>query len=88
MTTKMIANNILIMNKNLLIFIVVALLILGVVYYFSNPLEEDQIGNENLSDNTSVGALEQELVDTDLDNLDQEFADIEMELEASISEAQ
>jgi len=76
------------MNKNLLIFIVVALLILGVVYYFSNPLEEDQIGNENLSDNTSVGALEQELVDTDLDNLDQEFADIEMELEASISEAQ
>ncbi len=84
----MIANNILIMNKNLLIFIVVALLILGVVYYFSNPLEEDQIGNENLSDNTSVGALEQELVDTDLDNLDQEFADIEMELEASISEAQ
>lgn len=88
MTTKMIANNILIMNKNLLIFIVVALLILGVVYYFSNPLEEDQIGNENLSDNTSVGALEQELMNTDLDNLDQEFADIEMELEASISEAQ
>jgi len=84
----MIANNILIMNKNLLIFIVVALLILGVVYYFSNPLEEDQIGNENLSDNTSVGALEQELMNTDLDNLDQEFADIEMELEASISEAQ
>ena len=76
------------MNKNLLIFIVVALLILGVVYYFSNPLEEDQIGNENLSDNTSVGALEQELMNTDLDNLDQEFADIEMELEASISEAQ
>lgn len=76
------------MNKNLLIFIVIALIILGIVYYFSIPSTEDgQPWSEQLSDDTSVGALEQELVDTDLENLDQEFADIEMELEAAISEA-
>lgn len=75
------------MNKNLFIFIIVALLILGVVYYFSNPPEKELTGNETLSDSGSVGALEQELTNTDLDNLDREFADIEMELEASISDA-
>ncbi|OGZ42779.1 MAG: hypothetical protein A3J55_03915 [Candidatus Ryanbacteria bacterium RIFCSPHIGHO2_02_FULL_45_17b] len=74
-------------NKNFLIFIVVALLMLGVVYYYSTLSENEQTGSEPLSDDASVGVLEQELVDTDLDNLDQEFADIEMELEASISEA-
>lgn len=74
-------------NKNFLIFILVALVILGAVYYVS-ILPEDQTGNDSLSDDASVSALEQELVDTDLDNVDQEFADIEMELEASISEAE
>ncbi|OGZ45175.1 MAG: hypothetical protein A3J54_03560 [Candidatus Ryanbacteria bacterium RIFCSPHIGHO2_02_FULL_45_13b] len=74
-------------NKNFFIFIVVALLMLGIVYYFS-ALPEDQTGNESLSDDTSIDALEDELIATDLDNLDQEFADIEMELGAAISEAQ
>jgi len=60
---------------------------LGIVYYFS-ALPEDQTGNESLSDDTSIDALEDELIATDLDNLDQEFADIEMELGAAISEAQ
>jgi len=75
------------MNKNLLIFIVVAVLILGAVYYFSNP-PVDQTGNKSPSGDTSVSALEQELADTNLENLDQEYADIEMELEAAISEAE
>ena len=74
------------MNKNLLIFIVVAVIILGIVYYFSS-LPNEEMGQESLNNDTSVGTLEQELTNTDLDNLDQEFADIDMELEASISEA-
>lgn len=73
------------MNKNLLIFIVVALIILGIVYYFSSPPNEER-GEESLNNDTSVGALEQELTNTDFDDLDQEFVDIETELEASISE--
>ena len=80
-------NNIVNMNKNLLIFIIVALIILGFVYYFSISQEEEQIGSEPLSGDTSADALEQELINTDLDNLDQEFTDIEMELDAAISEA-
>ena len=75
------------MNKNLLILIVVAVVILGVVYYFS-ALPEDQIENENLSGDTPTETLEQELTNTDIDNLDREFADIDMELEAAILEAQ
>lgn len=74
------------MNKNLLIFIIVALLMLGVVYYFSSPPDEQTMG-ETPNGDASVRALEQELTNTDLDNLNQEFADIEMELEASISDA-
>lgn len=75
-------------NKNLLILIVVAVVILGLVYYSSIMPEEFPMENEILNSDTSVETLEQELTDTDLENLDQEFADIEMELEASLSEAQ
>ena len=74
------------MNKNLLIFIIIAIGILGIVYYFSS-LPQEQTEGETLNSDTSVQALEQDLANTDLDNLDQEFADIDMELEASISEA-
>ena len=74
-------------NKNLLILIIVAVIILGFVYYSSVMPNKDQMENEILSDDTSVETLEQELTDTDLDNMDQEFADIEMELEAAISES-
>ena len=75
------------MNKNLLIFIIIALVILGAVYYFSMtpPIET---GQETVTGETSTQALEQELTQTNLDNLDQEFVDIETELEATVSEAQ
>ena len=74
-------------NKNLLILIIVAVIILGFVYYSSMIPNQDQVEDETLSDDTSVEMLEQELTETDLDNMDQEFADIEMELEAAISES-
>ena len=74
------------MNKNLLIFIIISIGILGIVYYFSS-LPQEQTGDETLNGDTSVQALEQDLANTDLNNLDQEFADIDAELEASISEA-
>ena len=77
------------MNKNLLIFIVIALVILGIVYYFSSlTTPAVDTGSESITGDTSAQALEQELTNTDFDNLDQEFADIEMELEAAVSEAQ
>lgn len=78
------SNKIAHMNNNLLIFIVVAAIILGAVYYFSTPAGEPL----PMQDSTSLPALEQELSDTDVEGLDQEFADIEMELEAAISEAE
>lgn len=77
-------------NNNLLIFIIVALLILGAVYYFTMPPKQPDVPMDTYStnDDTSVEVLEQELGSADLENLDQEFADIETELNAAVSEAQ
>lgn len=75
------------MNKNLLIFIVIAALILGVVYYYSQQNLTDQSLDEtnSISNDTSVSVIEGELQNTEIDNLDQEFADIDAELEAALS---
>lgn len=72
-------------NKNFLIFIIVAFGMLAVVYYFSG-IAQDISQNEPVNEHTSADTLEQELIDTDLDSLDQEFSDIEMELEGAVSE--
>ncbi|TSC78739.1 MAG: hypothetical protein G01um101429_695 [Parcubacteria group bacterium Gr01-1014_29] len=75
------------MNNNLLIFIIVALLILGAVYYVTLPSKEVGEPQDITGDGTSVETLEQDLADTELENLDQEFADIDAELEAALSSA-
>ncbi|TSC70023.1 MAG: hypothetical protein G01um101470_903 [Parcubacteria group bacterium Gr01-1014_70] len=80
------------MNKNLLIFVIIAVILLAVVYYFSALREgmgiPEDTGEMVPRDDTSVSALEADLTNTHIDNVDQEFADVEMELEAAISEAQ
>ena len=77
------------MNKNLLIFIVIAALILWVVYYYSQQNLTDQLLDEtnSISSDTSVSVIEGELQNTEIDNLDHEFADIDAELEAALSSA-
>jgi len=75
-------------NKNLLIFIIIALVILGAVYYLSPSVQEMDTVPPPVSNDTSDSAIEKDLEDTELENLDEEFVEIEAELEAAISEAE
>ncbi|GEM_PF-6948475 len=76
------------MNKNLLIFIGIAVVILGIVYFMSLSQREPIDTFPAASNDASVSAIERELDETDLENLDGEFAEIDAELEAAISESQ
>jgi len=68
----------------------VAAIILGGVYYFANndndsgALPPEVI--EQVSSDTTLKVIDEELNNTDIDTLDQEFADIDEELEAALTE--
>ena len=80
------------MNKNLLIFISIAFVMVVAVYLFSlqqNGLVPDSEGGQRTTADASlVEAIDNDLQNTDVENLDAEFDDIESELDAAISEAQ
>jgi ribosome-binding ATPase YchF (GTP1/OBG family) len=76
------------MNKNLLIFIIVALAIVGVVYFLSTQNEAEFPQLQEVSNDSSISTIERELDTTDLDTLDSDFEEIDKELEAALEEAQ
>jgi ribosome-binding ATPase YchF (GTP1/OBG family) len=76
------------MNKNLLIFIIVALAIVGVVYILSMRKEAEFLQLQDVSNDSSISTIERELDTTDLDTLDSDFEEIDKELEAALEEAQ
>ena len=81
----------------LIIFIIIILLLIGGSYYFFfaergiTPSEKsDQASlsaEETLSTSNEPAAIEQELQATELGNLDQEFTDINTEIESALQEA-
>ena len=77
-------------HKNLTIFIVIAAVILAAVYFMAfqeQPLAPEEQASP-ISSDTSLSVIENDLNSTEVDSLDQEFVDIDAELEAAISEAQ
>lgn len=79
-------------NKNLIIFIIIALVIVAAVYFMAfwdQPLDEQSEQLEQLDDTASDTAIiEEDLMKTDIEALDGEFADIDAELEAALGESQ
>ena len=71
-------------KTNFWLWIVVLVVILIVVYVYINWFNKDRSVENllNTSSSDEVGAIEQDLQDTDLENLDQELQDIENELNA------
>lgn len=78
-------------NKNTLIFIIVALLLVGIVFFYGlQPIEDATPAPEDtgqVSGDMSLSAIEKELTEVHIEGADQEFADIDSELEAALQEA-
>ena len=73
-------------HKNLIIFIITAAIILVIVYFA--VLQISYMEDASTANDTSITAIENDLVNTDVDLLDQEFDNIDAELEAAINETQ
>jgi hypothetical protein len=72
--------------------IIIVLLVLGGIYYFTSintavaPVIENEPSTPTLSDSTEIEDIEKDLEETTTDDLDEELADIESEIDAALSE--
>lgn len=81
------------MNAKLLILIVIIVVVVAAGVYFYRAKAPGETGEEaapsaagEVSSSDTVSVIDQELEVTETENLDKEFADIEVELNAALSE--
>lgn len=82
------------MNKGLFAFIVIALCIVGVVYYYVQKADNEDLSSSvdntvhvpTSSRSTSIDSLESDLSQVLPDGLDGDFQDIEAEINTAVSQ--